>query len=365
MEIAIYAILIVGAFSIVAVLIAYRNWGSEHRAFDEQVTNTASSNDSDDGSVVLRDAFDDVLARIESLEGSQTDVEASDRQELPDGLTKHLGPLLERVPTAADTAQDLVSETYRVASSPELLEGVQDGSLEMMRSQEVQNGLRLNVVSKKGGEVVGQGNLVPKSKVLKLASAGFQLASFATGQVHLAQIDKRLEELNKGVQDVRKHLENQQEGELHGKLRYLRKITTQLRNDSLVEVDVATVNNQLETIERETLELGAAIQKEIQQRRQELKEIKLGGMTKTAKQEADKLSDHSERYTETLRRYQLVFWARLVAVELKAMLPVDQSIIAHRREEIRNDLREFQDAIEDHRQRSLERTESITGRVRN
>jgi hypothetical protein len=364
MDISLYTFLILLVFVVLCVTLFSALGLNDSLIDDEKATNPVKGSKSDADSIVLRDAFDDVLARIEPLEEDQSVTETRDQNPLPEGLARHLGPLIERAPSGVATAHNLATDTYRVALSPELLEGVQNGSLQMMKSREMQDALRLNVVTKGGKEIAGQGNLVPASEALQLASAGFQLASFATGQVHLAQINERLEELSEGIQDIKKHLENQQEGELLGKLHYLRRIANQIQNGSLADVDVATVNNQLETIERETLELGAAIQKEAQQRMHELDDIDLDTIMATAYQDASKLKDHSERCAETLRRYQLVFWVRLVTVELKTMLPVDQSILEERREDIRNDLREFQDLVEDHRARSLERTKDVTGYVR-
>jgi len=313
--------------------------------------------------LVIRDTLDEVLIQIEAASKEGKSDAHENGQEVSNQIARYIGPLIERTPSFVNTARDLTAESYRLVLKPKLLKGIQDGSLEVMKSSRLEGALRSNIVEKGTQQIAGQGNLVPTGKVVRLASAGFQVASFVTGQAHLAQINKRLEELSKGVSAVKKHLENQQEGELIGKIRYLHKTADQLHKGSLVDVDTVTVNIQLETIERESLEVGAAIEKELEQHFKAYGRIDLNKMMASARNDAIKLGNHSKNHASILRRYQLVLWVRLITAELKAMLPVDQHVVEIRRAEIKQDLKEFEALCQEHSKQFLERTNKVTGLI--
>jgi hypothetical protein len=248
---------------------------------------------------------------------------------VPAKMARYLGPLIERLPTLFENGHQIANETYKVVLKPEFLQGIKDGSLTMMRSREVMDGFRLNVViaepsawGDKVGQIVGQGSNVPISNVLQFATAGFQIATYITGQIHLAQINKRLNALELIAKDILAHLENMQEGQLLGKMRYLREASERLRAGVPDDVEAATLIGQMETIDRESLEVLEAVRKEVDRREEAVRSaVVRTGWVDGGKAEGQRLLQLGEDYFGALRRYQMALWVLLSASEVRAMLP--------------------------------------------
>lgn len=239
---------------------------------------------------------------------------------LPRAVLMNLSAFLQHVPALASSGQQLLSDTYRVVLKPELLEGLADGSFRMMDARGVAGGMRLNVVDR-AGTIVGQGANIPVDKALQLASAGFQVATFVTGQIHLAQIQARLEEIQGTLSDVLAHLQETQEGELLGSMSYLQNLVAELQAHSLEHGRLAVCQGELETIERETLGIAHAVALELQRREKELGAVKLDASFATSKRDAEALRVALEHYEGAAKRYQLSLWVRFVALQVQAYLP--------------------------------------------
>jgi hypothetical protein len=239
---------------------------------------------------------------------------------VPRAVLVNLSTFLQHVPALANSGQQLLANTYRVVLKPELLEGLADGSFRMMDARGVAGGMRLNVVDR-AGTIVGQGANVPVDKALQLASAGFQVATFVTGQVHLAQIHARLEEIQGTLSDVLAHLQEAQEGKLLGTMSYLRSLVVELQSHSLEPARLAVCQGQLETIERETLGVAHALVLELQRRERELDAVKLDERFATSKHDAEALRRALEHYEGAAKRYQLALWVRFAALQVQAYLP--------------------------------------------
>lgn len=276
------------------------------------------------GRLVLQEGNRD-LAIIErkSLTGQGTRV--------PANMMHALSPLMERVPSLVEGARSMSSDGFRVVLKPEFLKGARIGSFRMMQSRELEGAWRLNVIRAEPGpsgepmgRIVGQGSLVPAGEALGLATAAFQIATFVTAQMHLAEINARLAELKDLVEDVLNHLRNEQVGGLLGNIYYLHQVADQLKAGKLQEVEILTLNGQLETVERESLQVSEAILREVDEHVQNLERVNLANWFSTAHTDFGELWRALNCYWEAVRRYELALWVRCLALELKGQLPVDQ-----------------------------------------
>jgi hypothetical protein len=304
------------------------------------------------------------LVQIEPMEEPEFRSKGRAHRLIPKGMTRHLSPLLEALPGSARLAAGASTETFKVVLRPELQQGLRDGTYEMMRSREVAGAIRANVVNKANGRIRGQGNLIRIGRARQLAALGFNVASLVTAQAHLAEINKKLAEISKGVEDINRHLKNQQEGALVGKMEYLSQLASQLLEGIPSETDTKEINSQLETIERESLEVIGALRKEREQREEELESLNLEKVFSTATTDAKQLTECAGRGASVVRRFQIALWVRLAAVELKSMLPVDQSIVEVRRRSIEQEIKDLRGHVQSHRGRYTERVKEITGVVR-
>ena len=198
---------------------------------------------------------------------------------VPPALARQVGPLLERLPALVSDGQRLLGEqTYRVVLKPEFLKSVRDGSLRMMDSKEVAGGFRLNVVvnrpgrfGSKPGTIVGQGTNVPVSRVARLATAGFQIATYATAQVHLAEINKRLAGIERTTRDILQHLHDVQTGALAGKAGRLREIAERMQAGDIRPDEVNRIDDQLDAIDLAASEVAEAVLLEVRRREAEVR----------------------------------------------------------------------------------------------
>lgn len=259
---------------------------------------------------------------------------------VPPSLARHVGPLLERLPTLVNDGRQLLGEqTYRVVLKPEFVRGVRDGSLRMMESKEVAGGLRLNVVvnrpgswGDKPGKIVGQGTNVRVGKVARLASAGFQIATFVTAQAHLAEINKRLDGIERTTREILQHLHDVQVGALAGKMGRLREIAARLQSGDVPPDEVPRLDGQLDDIDLTASEVAEAVRLEIARREEALlRESAQISWFDGGAAERQRLDALRTDYTDALDRLAYALGVRLVAAELKAMLPLDSSAPAFRR----------------------------------
>jgi hypothetical protein len=239
---------------------------------------------------------------------------------LPPGLAKSLGPLIEKLPALASAANSLSADTYRVVVSAELRQGLLDGSLSWMRSKEAVDGIQLNVIDR-GGKIIGQGTNIPVSKVAQIFSASFQVGSFVFGQAHLAQIGATLKRIEGAIANILERLEGVQIGSLLGKHKYMQDLAASLQAGELHESDMALIHSQLETVEREALESGAAIEIEMSQRRDELDAVDMDQIFQRIETDAEELQSAAQSYAAASRKYHLVQSVRIAAVQLKCALP--------------------------------------------
>jgi hypothetical protein len=287
--------------------------------------------------LMLADETGEPLVEI-APSSPQSSESSSSSTVLPPEISRGLSSIIEELPQAIDTGLDIAKPQYRVFLKKSFREGVQNGSLEMMKSNGPAGGFRLNVINGETKKIVGQGSIVRSGKWRRYLSGGFQIVSFVAGQSHLAEISQRLNQIETTTEDIRDHLADERQGALKGKIKYMKEVLQTLREADLAPEEVTTFNNQLETVERETLEVIEALSEEFDRRGLAIEdldpeEFKLFWRLSKNKEQT---TDEIDRYSSTVRRLETALWVRLIAAELKTYLPIDHQLLCRRRQSVRD-----------------------------
>lgn len=116
----------------------------------------------------------------------------------------------------------LPGRTIRLSFSPEVAQGLRDGTYTLMTSKTGEVFADAMGVSASGRNVVVEkGRLVSSGQAAQLAGGAFMLLSIAVSQKHLADIERSLGGIKKGISDLREHIENQDRSNIAGAINYL------------------------------------------------------------------------------------------------------------------------------------------------
>ncbi len=264
---------------------------------------------------------------------------------LPEKLTTAISPIVERLPSLASDTKGMAKDCYKIVFKPEITKGLRSGTLELMRSDEVAGGFRLNAINKSGKVVVGQGSVVRVGKALRVATAGFQVASFVAGQAHLAQINERLKAIESKVDDVLNFLRDTRSGRLSGSIQYFRNQISYALVDNLHQLDVVALNDRVEAAEHWCLGMIITAKGELERYEQDVRTLRLNRWLKTAKTDERQLRKKRDQCFDAARVLLMALEVRVLANELKATLLMDYGLTIKRRDECQRGLTEAMERL--------------------
>ena len=270
-----------------------------------------------------------------------SDLQVRTREPISETLARRLSPLIERLPSLIEGGSRLFEQetTFRLVLKPEFRRGLLDGSLDLMKSKEVAGGYRLNVVvgtpgpwGGKAGTVVGQGSVVPvsASKVAVVASVGFQLATYAVGQVHLRDINELLRKVQDVIHDVLDHLETDEGGRLRAWAKRLAEASVQLQRGTLDVDALADLKGEFRSISDRADEVAEALWLRLGTPERRIETARADGPWWAPLNEAEsdrkkraRVEGHARRLLSLHDRLQQALWVRLAATELLLLLSDD------------------------------------------
>ncbi len=285
------------------------------------------------------------LQRIESSEINNLSLENVDSDFNP-----ILAPILQQLPMLAKNVGDLLSTTYSLKVNSTLLSGLNSGKLELMQSQQYQGFVRGTIVDPKTGKIVGQGNFKPASGINPATTAliVWQIMAVITAQKFLSDINKKLEFIKAGVEQLISFQKNEWWGKIYGNIKSLMKMAKTLDNINSTDAEKFAILNQLESIERENYQALDMINKNI--------DYSLNAfLSKTFKSDLKKFSQEMKYDIIELLNYQkmnrLSCYSMIISNTLKNALPVDKKNIQNHNNEIReiiNELNEKNEGVDAH-----------------
>lgn len=166
-----------------------------------------------------------------------------------------LSPIAALAGVIAAQSPNLAGDCIKLSFSPELIQGIANGSHEIMKA--VGGGFREMVVNSETGKIVGHGKFTIANgpQNLALASIGFQVASVVVGQAHMAQITSKLKEIDSKIDDIVSFLDEQRQAKVRNGVAQLRTISAVMFHENLETSERITWNSMLIDIENEMSEV--------------------------------------------------------------------------------------------------------------
>jgi hypothetical protein len=227
--------------------------------------------------------------------------------------------------------------TLEIRFSSEVARELAKGNLELMRSA---IGNRPLAVNPNNGRVREIATLANGVNPVAAATFAWQILAFATAQKYLADINKRLANIEHDVGDIRQFLFDNHESELVASYGYLRQVTSAIAAGKLSFEDVIIIGSQLEDIERQC---SRVMEHSYRGCQRTIDETKAEHSKKLHNLES--FIQYSQKRGDKFRQYGrmslLALSVRIVATYLRATLPLDKMIAHNRVEHLRQSVEEF------------------------
>ncbi|HEX2916684.1 MAG TPA: hypothetical protein VH186_38340 [Chloroflexia bacterium] len=178
-------------------------------------------------------------------------VEVPVKPELSSDLSKwfEAAPSLAAFAGAGTAASN---NLFKLSVKPEIAKALENGSLKYMPS--LDGGIRGVVVDAKTGLISALPSLQKFSPLVSPTGIAFGIATVIISAQFMEEINKQFETVNKNIEDVKNFLEEKEYSTLTGDMRYINEVRTAMNEQRLDPAEIERYRNQLETVERETLQ---------------------------------------------------------------------------------------------------------------
>jgi len=256
--------------------------------------------------------------------------------QLNESATLGLSHWFQHAPSLAANSALMMSNTYKLTFNPEIAKGLANGSLQLSSSME--GGLRAIAVDGQKA-FLGHGSLYPLTglKLTAGAVAAWQVLATITAQKFLVDIDRQLAKLNKGIEELKDFLAYQQYAALVGNMKYLDSIWHTLHQQQLEMTEVGVFLNQLEEIDRESLQIMVALQLQMEKTQKEFVNQPLGAYF-SAQEYLSTSEKLIERYEQQARNYLVAASVKGLAAQTRCALPASPALAIERLEALQTDL---------------------------
>lgn len=264
--------------------------------------------------IVIGEHHDHPLMTIEPL-ASEYDFSRGKPLEVNGELLGRLGAMLQAAPAVLIAAS---------SSGRNLMEVVINGSLTRAADG---NGLRAFAMGPKG--IIEHSRLFSAQSLQNMISAAavWQIASVIVAQKHLADINRKLEELKAGIRSISQFLDNQRKARIESTFDYLQQIYQAIGHGELS----GSVRHQLESCERDLLEIQRHLEREFQQKvDDEVKHTEMFG----TEQLTNDLSSKIDRLEELAGDMVLCLKTRIASWHVLSLYPGEQRLKQARRSDI-------------------------------
>lgn len=251
---------------------------------------------------------------------------------LNDDLKASFASFMLQAPSMAMNVANMASSKYLVQFSAEVSQGLANGSLRYMKSFE--GGVKAVAVNSSGKIVeLGRINQVSGLNPATAGLAVWQVMAVITAQKYLSDINKKLAKLESGIEYIKNYLKDERLGKLYGNFNYLRQIANSVRNQTITEIDYNTFNNQLEHIERESLQIMEALELQLNDPLKNIKVQKFDG--RGVEDHFNAAKQYIKDFENNACPYLTAMYVRTVAARVKCALPVDRKIAELRVDELK------------------------------
>jgi hypothetical protein len=192
---------------------------------------------------------------------------------LTPAMRTYLSAFVQFVPALAASAAQATTQAYTLSFKP----GVLEQASGLMKASD--GGWRATAVSK-SGRIVGQGRLdqISNVRVLSSAVAVWQVMAVITAQVHLAELNERLAQIERGIDDIKAWLEADKIATLLNAQRYVLEIREAFATRSLTERDIVAFEQQLERLWVDCGQVETALRLLLDPQSEQFRQLGLGSL---------------------------------------------------------------------------------------
>lgn len=244
--------------------------------------------------------------------------------------------------------------------------GTSNQTVELVFSAEVQKGLangtytllenRAIVVTSTGGKIKEHAMIFQSGQAKQFLSGGFQLLSIAVAQSHLADIEKRLCNIENSLKQILEKLDAEDKSRIQGAIKYIKNILLFIRKNEYINKLNQEQKNQIEHIKRDFFHWESKLLDEFKALKIEANTIKEKDSFGTENTFKELKKILTERITPLKERYELLMELNLLLTVLfKFITPIEEEIngINFDIEEFKNIFNEITKIIEEKQQSIL------------
>jgi hypothetical protein len=255
----------------------------------------------------------------------------NDEVDTPPAVRVGLEPLIRGAPAmlgVAAAAAPLCVLRFR----PDVAAGLRSGAFHLMGA--VGGGHRPMAVNA-ANKIVGLPTVHSTSE-LQLVSAGmavWQVMAVVTAQRFLVDINRRLANIERGIQDIKDWLDDDRLAKLLGNLAYLRSASHQLKDGPLTQADATSVAFQIDAVDRECTQVLEAYRIQMTRAFSKFDGVQLEGMG--IKKHVDEAAKAVVEAAMPAHRYLAAAYVRGLAARLRCAVLGNPRVAARRLEEVR------------------------------
>jgi len=265
----------------------------------------------------------------------------------------HLDALIQPTIKLIDSVRQTPIKTLEIFFAPDVLQQLSSGTAHLMPA--VQEGFHVTAVNN-AGSIIGQGwmKVVTRIDWSQVAFGVWQALTIVTQQKHLSSIDKRLQNVEGKLDELKNWLEQSEFAKIYGNYDYLQTLVSTIANQRYKEVEVQTLDIKLEDVCHTIYELLPHLKEQMQGVAKKIDEQRLTGAG---------FNDHKDILIKLMSEFSMLasyYTAALqvaeMVIQMKCALPLDRHLSDSR-------LDDLSLKMEDHAKRINNFQGSIEGRV--
>lgn len=271
---------------------------------------------------------------------------------LTDGLKSSLAAAIRPGMEVMSHAQ-AARNAYTVVFAPRVAEGLANQTMTLVQGEKGFYLTAMEHVVNRNGKTVqriaGNGQLVANNvqRVAHLSMAAMQIAAVVTAQAYLADIDRKLTAIQEGVSAIQEWLENKEWSRLHANHEYLQGIAEAIRTGGLNDIEVGAYLNQIEQIERDSLEIASICVARLHSIRKDLPDIRTSFRTTGVREDMARLDGKTEEWRRFAAGYMAAQQLRMVALHLRDLLAPGSQVTGGRMQAVHRELSVLQPLWQD------------------
>lgn len=212
------------------------------------------------------------------------------------------------------------NQTVELVFSAEVQKGLANGTYKLLENRAI-------VVTSTGGKIKEHAMIFQSGQAKQFLTGGFQLLSIVVAQSHLADIENRLQNIEKSLKDIWEKLDIEDKSRIQGAIKYIRNILQFIRKNEYINKLNQEQKNQIEAIRKDFFHWESKLFNEFKALENEAKNIvekdRFG--TENTFNELKKIL--KERIIPLKERYQLLMELHLLlTVVFKFITPVEEEI---------------------------------------